>query len=59
MRARDDSDGGQGSFALILASALPSHAAMLKLLGSIALARLLGFGILGFLAIYLLLSLLS
>ena len=32
---------------------------MLKLLGSIALARLLGFGILGFLVIYLLLSLLS
>ena len=30
---------------------------MLKLLGSIALARLLGFGIVGFLVIYLLLSL--
>jgi hypothetical protein len=44
---------------LQLASALPSQAAMLKLLGSIALARLLGFGILGFLVIYLLLSLLT
>jgi hypothetical protein len=32
---------------------------MLKLLGSIALARLLGFGIVGFIVIYLLLSLLS
>ena len=32
---------------------------MLKLLGSIALARLLGFGILGFLVIYALLSILS
>jgi len=32
---------------------------MLKLLGSIALARLLGFGILGFLVIYALLSWLS
>ena len=32
---------------------------MLKLLGSIALARLLGFGIVGFIVIYLLLTLLS
>jgi hypothetical protein len=32
---------------------------MLKLLGSIALARLLGFGILGFVVIYLLLTLLT
>jgi len=32
---------------------------MLKLLGSIALARLLGFGILGFVVIYLLISLLT
>jgi hypothetical protein len=42
-----------------LASALPLDAAMLKLLGSIALARLLGFGIIGFIVIYVLLSLLS
>ena len=42
-----------------LASRLPLNPGMLKLLGSIALARLLGFGILGFLVIYLLLSLLS
>ena len=42
-----------------LASLLPLHAAMLKLLGSIAIARLLGFGILGFIVIYALLSLLS
>ena len=32
---------------------------MLKLLGSIAIARLLGFGILGFIVIYLLLTMLS
>jgi hypothetical protein len=32
---------------------------MLKLLGSIAIARLLGFGIVGFIVIYLLLTLLS
>jgi hypothetical protein len=32
---------------------------MLKLLGSIAVARLLGFGILGFIVIYALISLLS
>jgi hypothetical protein len=42
-----------------LASGLPPLSIMLKLLGSIALARLLGFGILGFLVIYALLSLLS
>ena len=42
-----------------MASRLPLDACMLKLLGSIALARLLGFGIIGFLVIYLLLSLLS
>jgi hypothetical protein len=42
-----------------LASPLPLAAAMLKLLGSIALARLLGFGIIGFIVIYVLLSLLS
>jgi len=42
-----------------LALRLPSLSIMLKLLGSIALARLLGFGILGFLVIYALLSLLS
>ena len=42
-----------------MASPLRLWTAMLKLLGSIALARLLGFGILGFLVIYLLLSLLS
>ena len=39
--------------------AVASRTGMLKLLGSIALARLLGFGIVGFLVIYLLLSLLS
>ncbi len=43
----------------MLASQLPLLAARLKLLGSIAIARLLGFGILGFLVIYALLSLLS
>jgi hypothetical protein len=32
---------------------------MLKLLGSIALARLLGFGLVGAIVIYLLISLLS
>ena len=42
-----------------MAPRLPLDAGMLKLLGSIALARLLGFGIIGFLVIYLLLSLLS
>ena len=42
-----------------VASLLPPNARMLKLLGSIALARLLGFGILGFIVIYLLLTLLS
>ena len=42
-----------------VASQLPSDAGMLKLLGSIALARLLGFGILGFLVIYVLLTLLT
>ena len=42
-----------------LASLLPLHAAMLKLIGSIAIARLLGVGILGFLVIYALISLLS
>ena len=42
-----------------VASPLPVDAGMLKLLGSIAIARLLGFGILGFLVIYALLSLLS
>jgi hypothetical protein len=39
--------------------AVASVHGMLKLLGSIALARLLGFGIVGFLVIYLLLTLLS
>jgi high-affinity nickel permease len=43
----------------VLASQLPLQAVMLKFLGSIALARLLGFGIVGFVVIYLLLSLLS
>ena len=42
-----------------VASLLPLHAGMLKLLGSIALARLLGFGIIGFIVIYALISLLS
>jgi len=42
-----------------VASQLPSDAGMLKLLGSIALARLLGFGILGFVVIYALLTLLT
>ena len=42
-----------------MASRLPLVSIMLKLLGSIAVARLLGFGILGFLVIYALLSLLS
>jgi hypothetical protein len=42
-----------------MASQLPLSSGMLKLLGSIALARLLGFGIVGFLVIYLLLTLLS
>ena len=42
-----------------MASRLPLLSIMLKLLGSIALARLLGFGILGFLVIYALLSILS
>jgi hypothetical protein len=42
-----------------VASLLPLHTAMLKLLGSIAIARLLGFGILGFIVIYMLISLLS
>jgi hypothetical protein len=32
---------------------------MLKLLGSIAIARLLGFGLVGFIVIYLILSMLS
>jgi hypothetical protein len=41
-----------------MASQLRLQCGMLKLLGSIALARLLGFGILGFLVIYALLSLL-
>ena len=42
-----------------MASQLPVDTGMLKLLGSIALARLLGFGIIGFLVIYLLLTLLT
>lgn len=42
-----------------LASSLPWDAGMLKLLGSYALARLLGFGIVGAIVIYLLLTLLS
>ena len=42
-----------------MASRLPLVSIMLKLLGSIALARLLGFGILGFLVIYALISLLT
>jgi hypothetical protein len=42
-----------------MASQLPLDSGMLKLLGSIALARLLGFGIVGFLVIYLLLTLLT
>ena len=42
-----------------VASSLPLHAVMLKLLGSYALARLLGFGLLGAVVIYLLLTLLS
>ena len=42
-----------------MALQLPLSASMLKLLGSMALARLLGFGIVGFLVIYLLLTLLS
>ena len=42
-----------------VASLLPLDARMLKLLGSIAIARLLGFGIIGFIVIYLLLTLLS
>ena len=43
----------------MLASGLPSLAGMLKLLASYALARLLGFGIVGAIVIYLLLTLLS
>jgi hypothetical protein len=58
-RVRDDGSGGSRHPAYKLASALRLQAAMLKLLGSIALARLLGFGIIGFLVIYLLLSLLG
>ena len=42
-----------------LALLLPLDVDMLKLLGSIAIARLLGFGIVGFIVIYLLLTLLS
>ena len=41
-----------------LASQLPLLAVMLKLLGSIAIGRLLGFGIVGILVIYALLTLL-
>jgi hypothetical protein len=43
----------------MLASQLRLLAVMLKLLGSIAIARLLGFGIVGFLVIYALLTLLK
>ena len=42
-----------------LASQLPLVAVMLKLLGSIAIGRLLGFGVLGIVVIYLLLTMLS
>lgn len=43
----------------LLASQLPLLAIMLKLLGSIAIGRLLGFGVLGIIVIYLLLTMLS
>jgi len=42
-----------------LASQLPLQTNMLKLIGSYALARLLGFGLLGAVVIYALISLLS
>ena len=42
----------------MLAQQLPLLAVMLKLLGSIAIGRLLGFGIVGILVIYALLTLL-
>jgi hypothetical protein len=42
-----------------LASLLPLYAVMLKLLGSYAIARLLGFGLLGAVVIYGLISLFS
>ena len=42
----------------MLASQLPRLFVMLKLLGSIAIGRLLGFGIVGILVIYALLTLL-
>ena len=42
-----------------LASLLPPYTVMLKLLGSYAIARLLGFGLLGALVIYVLISMFS
>jgi hypothetical protein len=42
-----------------MASQLPLPVGMLKLIGSYAIARLLGFGLLGAVVIYLLLTLIS
>ena len=49
----------QPTFVRMLAQQLPLLAVMLKLLGSIAIGRLLGFGVLGIIVIYLLLTMLS
>ena len=56
---RDKSLRASRSGVMHLASQLPLHPGMLKLIGSYALAKLLGFGIVGAIVIYLLLSLLT